>query len=137
MQQSLRARRTAVVLIGATVVVVAAALFTYDPAGKNALPGCLFHDLTGLYCPGCGSCRALHQLLNGHLEAALELNPLMVLALPFLGIYFLLYTRAAIRRKPWLGVSLKAVWIRAICCLVIAHGVLRNIPYQPFSWLAP
>jgi hypothetical protein len=136
-QQSLRARRIAVVLIGAAVVVVAAALFAYDPAGQNALPGCLFHDLTGLYCPGCGSCRALHQLLNGHLGAALELNPLMVLALPYLGIHFLLYAGAAIRRKPWLGVPLKAIWIRAILCLVIAHGVLRNIPFEPFSWLAP
>lgn len=136
-QQSLRARRMAVVLIGATAVVIAAALFAYDPAEKNALPGCLFHDLTGLYCPGCGSCRALHQLLNGHVGAALELNPLMVLALPFLGLYFLLYASAAVRRKPWLGVSLKAMWIRAILCLVIAHGVLRNIPFAPFSWLAP
>jgi hypothetical protein len=136
-RQSPRARRIAAVLLGAAVVVVAAAFFAYDPAEGNALPGCVFHDLTGLYCPGCGSCRALHQLLNGHLGAALGLNPLMVLALPFLGIYFLLYAGAAIRGKPWLGVSLKAVWIRAILCLVIAHGVLRNLPFEPFSRLAP
>lgn len=136
-RQSVRARRIAAVLIGAAVAVIAAALFAYDPAEGNALPGCVFHGLTGLYCPGCGSCRALHELLNGHLGAALGLNPLMVLALPFLGVYFLLYAVAAIRRKPWLGVSLKAIWIRAILCLVIAHGVLRNIPFEPFSWLAP
>ena len=136
-RQSVRARRIAAVLIGAAVVVIAAALFAYDPAEGNALPGCVFHGLTGLYCPGCGSCRALHQLLNGHLGAALGMNPLMVLALPFLGVYFLLYAVAAIRRKPWLGVSMKAIWIRAILCLVIAHGVLRNIPFEPFSWLAP
>jgi len=135
--QSVRARRITAVLIGAAVVVIAAALFAYDPAEGNALPGCVFHGLTGLYCPGCGSCRALHQLLNGHLGAALGMNPLMVLALPFLGVYFLLYAVAAIRRKPWLGVSMKAIWIRAILCLVIAHGVLRNIPFEPFSWLAP
>lgn len=136
-QRSLRARRIAAVLIGAAVVVIAAALFAFDPAEKNVLPGCPFHELTGLYCPGCGSCRALHQLLNGHLGAALELNPLTVLALPFLGVYFLLYAGAVVRRKPWLGVPLKAVWIRAILCLVVAHGVLRNIPFEPFSRLAP
>jgi Protein of unknown function (DUF2752) len=136
-QQSLRARRIAVILIGATVVVIAAVLVEYDPAEQNVLPGCLFHDLTGIYCPGCGSCRALHQLLNGRIGAALGLNPLAALALPFLGIYFLLYASAAIRRKPWLGVSLKPIWIRAILCLVIVYGALRNIPFEPFSWLAP
>ncbi|MCK7492041.1 MAG: DUF2752 domain-containing protein [Comamonadaceae bacterium] len=64
-RQSVRARRpVAAALIGAAVVVVAAALFAYDPAEGNALPGCVFHDLAGLYCPGCGSCRALHQVLS-------------------------------------------------------------------------
>ncbi len=136
-QESFRARRVSAVLIGATVVVVAAALFAYDPAKSGILPGCLFHSLTGLYCPGCGSCRALHQLMNGHFGAALGLNPLMILSLPFLGIYFFLYARAAFQKKPWLGVPMKPLWIRAILCLVVAYGVLRNIPLEPFSWLAP
>jgi hypothetical protein len=123
--------------MGVSVVAVASALFAFDPAGQDALPGCAFHALTGLYCPGCGSCRALHQLLHGHLGAALGLNLLMVLSLPFLGFHFLLYANAAFRGRPWRGVSLKPIWIRAILCLVILHGVLRNIPFGPFSWLAP
>ena len=75
--------------------------------------------------------------MTGHLGAALGLNPLMVLSLPFLGLYFLLYARAAFLGRPWSGAPLKSMWIRAILCLVIAFGVLRNIPVTPFSWLAP
>ena len=42
------------------------------------------YQLTGLACPGCGSLRALHQLTHGHFGEALRLNPMLVMALPFL-----------------------------------------------------
>jgi hypothetical protein len=32
-------------------------------------------------CPGCGSQRAVHQLLHGHLFASFSLNPLLMPAL--------------------------------------------------------
>lgn len=37
-------------------------------------PGCLFHKLTGIKCPGCGGTRALQALLNGEALAALRYN---------------------------------------------------------------
>lgn len=29
--------------------------------------GCVLHNLTGYYCPGCGGTRAIHALLHGHI----------------------------------------------------------------------
>src|SRR4051794_34754853 len=52
-----------------------------DPTGGPTL--CPFKAWTGLDCPGCGATRAAHQLLNGHLLAALDLNAMFVLAVPF------------------------------------------------------
>jgi hypothetical protein len=42
----------------------------------------MFHDLTGLYCPLCGSQRAVAALLHGDFSASLRNNMLFVLALP-------------------------------------------------------
>src|SRR5579864_5631489 len=56
----------------------------FDPATSGAFPPCPVHYLTGWYCPGCGSLRALHQLLHGNLRAAWAMNPLTVILLPFL-----------------------------------------------------
>ena len=78
------------------------ALIMRDPADSGLFPPCPFFALTGLHCPGCGTLRGLHQLLNGHLLAALGLNPLMVLALPFVGYAFLSTLALAVtgRRLP-------------------------------------
>ena len=113
-----------------TAVAVAAgwvALFVFDPARTGGLPPCPFHWLTGLYCPGCGSTRALHQLAHGHLAEALGYNPLTVLLLPV--IAYLVVTR----RNP----IYRSLTIWVLVGVVVAFGVLRNIPAYPFTVLAP
>src|ERR1700730_15059946 len=81
--------------------IAAGAIFLYlfnpaSPTNQGIFPQCPFRLLTGWQCPGCGSTRAFHQLLHGHFLAASELNPLMVLTLPFI-IYGLLgFTSRAI-----------------------------------------
>src|SRR5882762_6502633 len=57
-------------------------LFLFEPGRYAFYPRCLFHQTTGLLCPGCGSLRAIHQLLHGHLFAAVHLNALLVLSVP-------------------------------------------------------
>lgn len=59
-------------------------LYHYPPATSSFYPHCAFHDLTGLDCPGCGTTRALHQLLHGNVGAALRLNA-MLFPLMFVG----------------------------------------------------
>ena len=44
-------------------------------------PVCLFHEWTGLPCPGCGSTRMLERLLSGDVVGALAWNPLAFMAL--------------------------------------------------------
>ena len=83
--------------ISAFLIVVFCALvyyYTHNPA-VSPYPPCPFYYITGLYCPGCGSSRALHQLLHGNLLMALDLNPLMVLSIPF--VLYLLISTADIR----------------------------------------
>jgi hypothetical protein len=111
----------------ALAVMALAGLYFVNPGACALLPPCFFHALTGLHCPGCGSTRALHQLAHGHLLAALRLNPLTIGALPLIG--YLLTRRSAPPVKP--------VWIWVLLGVVIAFGVLRNLPAYPFTLLAP
>ena len=63
-------------------------LFVYrefNPEASLLFPKCPFYMLTGLECPGCGSQRAIHHLLNLQLIAALQENALMVIAIPYIG----------------------------------------------------
>lgn len=41
---------------------------------------CVFHLLTGLYCPGCGGTRAVRYLLKGQLGNSVQYHPLVLYA---------------------------------------------------------
>jgi hypothetical protein len=62
-------------------------LFLFNPSQYSFYPRCALYTMTGIYCPGCGSTRALYQLAHGHLLTALHYNLLLILSLPFVGYY--------------------------------------------------
>jgi hypothetical protein len=112
-------------------------VYLFNPGTSTLFPTCPFLALTGCYCPGCGSLRALHQLTRGHLAVALGLNPLMVLSLPFIGYFFVSRATFAAVGRPLRTFFIRPVLIRALFGIILAYGVLRNIPVYPFSLLAP
>ena len=80
------------IAITVAAFIVATALFILyyiDPNVYPFFPRCPFLVLTGMECPGCGSQRALHQLLHLNIAGAFRQNPLIVLYLPYviLGLY--------------------------------------------------
>lgn len=125
-------RRWTAATIWVVLVGGAAYLFFFQPGRTGIFPSCPFHTLTGLNCPGCGTARGLHQLLHGNLVAAFELNPLMVLALPFLGYSLIAYTRLAFtgRPMPQLSLSPRSGWLLTI--VILGFWVLRNTSIYPF-----
>lgn len=129
-------------LASAAVSAVCAALalgvlFVFDPSRYAIYPTCLFHELTGLNCPGCGALRATHQLIHGHLAAAFRLNPFLCLVLP---VMLLVLVKNAIQQLRGAAQKPKVVspfWIRLLLAALILFTVLRNLPFAPFTWLAP
>lgn len=120
----------------AIVAVGAAVLWQFDPnVAGNPLPPCPSLWLTGLFCPGCGTTRALHALLHGDLPGALAMNPLMVLSLPAVAV--LLAQALDVLPKPLEPLARRLANARAWAVVVIGYAVLRNLPWPPFSWLAP
>ena len=133
-------RRRAQALWGAAMAAAAVAgglMFFIDPATASIYPKCPFYALTHLYCPGCGSLRAVHQLLHGRALAAMHLNPFTVMCLPVLAYAAVSYTRVALGRRAWPSRVIPAVWVRLLAGALVVFWVVRNLPGEPWSWLAP
>ena len=112
---------------GLLALVAGGFLFFVDPRTCGIIPACPLHAMTGLYCPGCGSTRALHQLVHGNLAGALHFNPLTVFAVPVLG--YLVVRGSTSRGRP--------VWLWIGLAIILTFGVVRNIPAYPFTALVP
>ena len=116
---------------------VCSIFFFIEPGTSSMLPPCPFYWLTGLWCPGCGSGRALHALLHADILQAFDFNPLMMLSLPFLGYagmsWLCLYTRG--RPLPRIFTGRYSGWI--VVCVVLVYWIARNIHVYPFTVLAP
>ena len=83
-RRATRDDRTLVAVAAATVLGAAGLVLTIAPlapALARLLPGCVFHALTGVPCPACGSTRAVLALLTGDLRAAFAFNPLVILGI--------------------------------------------------------
>lgn len=129
--------RLVFVIILAAIALSVLFLYHIDPGQSSLLPPCLFHELTGLYCPGCGSLRALHELVHGNLAAAIKLNPLAIAALPFLAYSWISYGVRTWTKKPAARRQANAYWIWLLLAAIIAFWVARNIPLYPFTLLSP
>jgi hypothetical protein len=126
---------TLIVLLVGAVATVLIVVFYLNPTTTAFYPKCLLHETTGLYCPGCGATRALYCLLHGKILEALHDNALVILVLPVLGATMLWRSRR--RRPPSMDSRFRSIWIVVLLAVVVAFGILRNLPARPFYWLAP
>jgi hypothetical protein len=120
-------------LFAVTAAGALALLATQDPASSPYYLPCGFHLLTGWWCPGCGSTRALHALVHGDLGAALRFNgPVTVGLLAAPAVLWLA------RRRPRLrSLLLAPTTLALLTAAMLLFGILRNLPYPPFSAMAP
>ena len=96
---------------------------------------CVFHRLTGLPCPACGSFRCAEQLAAGHIWEAWLTQPL-VASLVFMAVIYAAYSWVVVlfklprlrvegitRGQRWLMLGLTAAAILANWAYIILRGV--------------
>ena len=114
----------AVAAAAAAVAVIA----VVDPNQPGRYPTCPFLALTGHWCPGCGTLRALHALTQGDVAAAAGLNLLVVASLPVLALIWSLWLR-----RSWTGAprarAAPAALIWALAAGALLFGLIRNLPF--------
>jgi hypothetical protein len=133
--------RLALALAGACGLLLALAiLYRTPPEQSRFAPPCMFHKLTGLHCPGCGATRSAYALLHGRPADAARKNILFIAALPFIAFWAMRSTGRFVRgvpSSPSSGVLMRPRVTKAIVVAVFAFAILRNLPWPPFTLLAP
>ncbi|MDR3198741.1 MAG: DUF2752 domain-containing protein [Planctomycetaceae bacterium] len=111
-------------------------LYLKHPSEYRMIPPCPFHFLLGLYCPGCGTLRAIHYLLHGHITTAFRYQPLAMLLFPVVIFLFGKRLYEFYRQKTvQLPFEVSVYWgIFFIICIFFAA---RNIPLDFLNWLRP
>ncbi len=96
-----------------------------DPHKPDSLfPICPFRLLTGWNCPACGGLRMVHDVLHGHLAAALNDNAVLLIGIPLLAGWVLLRRH----RGQW-PLTLPAG--ATVIVTLLAWTVVRNLPGFP------
>lgn len=87
---------------------------------------CLFHELTGFYCPGCGGTRALKALLGGHPLLSILYHPLVfycaLVALGF-SVSYGIYWRT---KNPRFRLYLENGFVYVGIGITVANFILKN-----------
>ncbi len=111
---------------------------SYNPSQNHFFVPCPIKYTTGYDCPGCGSQRAVHQLLHLNFYKAFRLNPLMVLSLPIIiyGLGIALWNWVFETRYR-VSLFYSNIFIYTYFGLVVLYWIARNIPYYPFNLLSP
>lgn len=125
------------IILGIVGVGLLSLYFIYDPSDFNFFPKCPLHATTGIYCPGCGSQRALHSLLHLDIAGVISHNLLFIPALILVSHHYALLfmeKRDGKQRKLPLYHP-KAPWV--IFSVILLFWLVRNLDMYPFDLLAP
>jgi hypothetical protein len=95
---------------------------------RQFYPVCIFYKATGLYCPGCGTLRALEALILGDFRSAFLYNPFLFIAvIPFIIYMIIIYSMRRIKKKwiPSILSSPKAAI--QVGAAIIGIWIFRNV----------
>ena len=111
------------------------ALHVRDPHGSGTWGYCPT-ALLGFSCPGCGGLRAVNDLTNGDVGAALSSNIVVTAMIPVAVVLLALWSV-----DRWRGHHRQVAWGRlrpvviAFVTVLVVFTVMRNT--GPGAWLAP
>jgi len=109
----------------------------FDPTQVHFFPVCPLYSMTGFACPGCGLTRGFHALFHGDISTALHFNaliPVWTVIFAAASISLFLY---AVRGRGIPFSRFSPHWLWVFMVVLMAFGVLRNIPVYPFTLLFP
>ncbi len=125
------------ILIGICGILLLSLYFFWNPTEVSFFPSCPFYGITGLHCPGCGSQRALHELLHFNIIGAIGHNILWVIGFGIVGYNLVLPQINSIFKKSYYNYIHHPKTPIYLFIIILLFWILRNIDRYPFTLLAP
>ena len=94
---------------------------------------CVFFEVTGLYCPGCGSTRMLKSIIKLDFYQAFRFNPFLFILFPFALVLLIDHIYSLLKGKKSLYKKIPNYVYNTILVIALIYWILRNI----FPILAP
>jgi len=125
---SINKRKLYISIIALFVILIFVYKF-FDPLAHDFFPKCPFLVITGYQCAGCGSQRAIHELLNLNISGAWHQNALLVVSLPyiFFGLIYNLIPEPSERILYWRKILFGPRAIIVVMILIVSFWVGRNV----------
>ena len=119
------------------VVMIIAILYFYFNPSSGFFPRCPLYTTTGIYCPGCGSQRAFHDLLHFDFKGVIGHNILFLLGVVILIYHLIISALNTFYQKKLQNILYHKKTPIVLLVLIIICWILRNIPVYPFTLLKP
>lgn len=89
---------------------------------------CVFQELTGYKCPGCGITHLVFDLLNFKFVDAFYDNPLVFIYMPFILAYYfyMIYLYVHNKKDKFMNKIPNYVW-GILIGITILYGIIRNL----------
>jgi hypothetical protein len=127
--------KSAPLLAAAAGIGAVALLHFRDPHVDGSYGYCPVYALTGIYCPGCGGMRAVHNLTDGRIIDSLHSNLIAIPLLATFAIFVGMWTVRAWRGQRMTIPQVSRPLLLVLLVVIIIYSVLRNTPWG--TWLAP
>ena len=126
-----------VILLGVVFFGLLLLYFFYNPSKSYLFPKCPFLTATGYYCTGCGSQRALHDLLHLDIKGVARHNLLFIPAFLLIA-YHWIRSYIPLKNKATLpDIIYHPKTPILLFAIITLFTILRNISIYPFTLLAP
>jgi hypothetical protein len=111
--------------------------FIIDPSKVDFMLKCPLYSTTGIYCPGCGIQRALHDLLHLNIIKAAHNNLILLFGIPILFYQLGITVLNKITKKEIKSIFYNTRVLLILLILIVLFWILRNLSTYPFDLLAP
>ena len=125
------------IILGVVFLGILLLYFFINPSSSNYFPKCPFLTATGYYCTGCGSQRAIHDLLHLNILGVARHNILFIPAFLLIA-YHWARNYTPLKNKKNLPDPIYHPKTPIVLFIIIAlFTILRNVHIYPFTLLAP